>query len=449
MNPLPLRLSPFEQSLWVDDCPAYPWNILFRLQFSGKLQREPLQRALQTVTARHPFFWARIRKRWTQRFRWEPAEHAAEIASPVLHWNEHKVGRRPPLRRLRIEAGESLEVWARDDDSLSEMFVQFSHLATDGVGAVTFFDELLQCYAAVVAGTDAELPERQPHRLQDRGRCGYSRLELLRLVPKLAVGLRGIRQFLGRKPLPLTPHEASPRTDALPPDYPLLLARTFTEAETAALRRRAKQEEATLNDLLTRDLFVTLHAWRRRRGWTTDDWLRLAVPVDMRCPEDAALPAANIVSMVFLDRRPVDAEDPAALLRSLHDEMKLIKDNHLGLIYLLMLGLTDSTPGLMAWLAQRQKFTCSAVFSNLMRPLEHSPLPRDKAGRLRVGPLTLHSFEFYPPVRPYSCAAFGAATYSNRLTLSLNADPRFLSAAEADELLDGLAGQLRATLTAP
>ena len=44
-----LPFTPFEESLYVDDCPAYPWNIPFRLTFDGPLDRTVLDRALAAV----------------------------------------------------------------------------------------------------------------------------------------------------------------------------------------------------------------------------------------------------------------------------------------------------------------------------------------------------------------------------------------------------------------
>jgi len=433
VKPLPLRLTPYEQSLWVDDCPAYPWNILFRLGFAGRLDRAPLEESLRAVAARHPFLRARVRKRWTQRSYWELL---AGDATQPLHWNEHRIGEWPTPRHLQSTGGESLEVWVRSEEAQSEVLLQFNHLAVDGVGASRVIDELLQFYAAAVAGNfSPELPKLEPQRLKRRGMYGYTMLGLLKLAPKLAVGLHGIRQLLGRKPVPLIPHEVPPRDEPLPASYPQLRAHTFTERDTATLRDSAKRAGATMNDLLTSELFLTLHAWRRRRGQIDETWLRLMVPVDMRKPEDATTPAADVVSSIFLDRLPSQADDPAALLRSIHDEMTLMKRNRLGLIYLIALWVTDLVPGLLTWLAKRQKFTCTAGFSNLVRPLENSPLPRDEAGDLHIGTATLRSLEFYPPLRPYTCVVYGAATYAGRLTLALNADPRFLSPSDADELL--------------
>lgn len=448
MNLLPLRLTPFEQSMWVDDHPAYPWNILYRLPFAGKLELAPLQQALEIVVARHPILTAQARKHWTQRTRWEPGVANSAVAPPQLDWNDRDYGTRPPVRRLQPEAGRSLELFVRTREHESELWVHVHHMAADGVGAIRMIHELLQVYDAIVAGRRHDLPPLEPWRLKRRGNNGLSFLGLLRLTPKLCVGLQGIRQFLQRRPVPLVPHEAVPRDQPMPADFPLLRSHTLTATETTALRNRARSAGATLNDLLARDLFLALHGRRRRLGLKDDEWLRLAVPVDMRTPADDALPSANVVSMVFLDRRPSNGVDPAALLRSVHEEMQLIKRNHLELIYLLVLRFTDLLPNVMGWLAAKQKFTCSALLSNLMRPFDDSPLPRDEAGDLRVGTATLRSLEFYPPLRPYMCAAYGAATYAGRLTLALNADPRFLSPTDADELLGDFVAQVKSSLTA-
>ena len=73
----------------------------------------------------------------------------------------------------------------------------------------------------------------------------------------------------------------------------------------------------SINDLLARDLFLAIDRWRRNANVSAgDDWLRMMIPMNMRRPSDALMPAADVVSTVFLDRRPRDFANPGSLLRA-------------------------------------------------------------------------------------------------------------------------------------
>ena len=160
----------------------------------------------------------------------------------------------------------------------------------------------------------------------------------------------------------------------------------------------------------------------------------MLVPVNMRTADDCAMPAANVMSTVFLDRNGAQLRgDATTLLQTVHDEMALIKRNDLGLIYLLSLRVSGIFPGVMERAVHKQKFCSTAILTNILRPLDNLPLPRCD-GRLQVGDVCLDDFEFFAPVRPLTCVSFGISTYAGRLHVGLQADSRFLSASEINEL---------------
>lgn len=430
-----LSFTPFEESLYVDDCPAYPWNILFRLTFDGPLDRAVFDRAQAAVVRRHPLLRAAARRSKLGRFSWVWPDDGSPTSPVRVHWNEHTVGSWPVVRRLPLEQGSTLDIWASEAAGRTEVLLHFQHVAVDGLGAVQVIGDLLLAYDAYSRGASPAWPPLDDAILRRRGTYGYNAIKFLRNLTKLSVGLRGVKQFLARKPVPLLPHEPAVRTMPQPATYPALLTHAFTTADTQSLLAAARASDATLNDLLARDLLLALHQWRERRSTVPDDeWLRLLVPVNMRTPEDQAMPAANVMSTVFLDRDGAQLRgDATALLHSVHDEMALIKRNDLGLIYLLSLRVSGIFPGVMERAVHKQKFCCTAILTNIMRPLETLPLPRCD-GRLQAGPVHLDDLEFFAPVRPLTCASFGIATYAGRLHVSLQADSRFLSASDINEL---------------
>ncbi|MBA4017941.1 MAG: hypothetical protein C0483_12255 [Pirellula sp.] len=430
-----LSFTPFEESLYVDDCPAYPWNILFRLTFDGPLDRALWEKSLAAVAGRHPFLRAKVRRSKLGRFFWLWPDDGHPTAPVAVNWNEHAVGVWPALERLPIEQGRALDTWIADAPGRTEALLHFHHIAVDGLGAEQIIGDLLLAYDALARGVSPAWAQLDEASLRRRGTYGYNVIKFLRNLPKLSVGLRGVKQFLARKPVPLLPHEPAVRTTPLPTTYPAVRTHAFSAAETQALLAAARASGATLNDLLARDLFLALRAWRERRTTVPDDqWLRLLVPVNMRTPDDRTMPAANVMSTIFLDRDGAQLRgDAATLLQTVHDEMTLIKRNDLGLIYLLSLRVSGILPGAIERAARKQKFCNTAILTNILRPLDTLPLPRTD-GRLQVGDVHLDDFEFFAPPRPLTCASFGISTYAGRLHVGLQADSRFLSASDIDEL---------------
>ena len=440
-----LPLTPFEESLLGDDQPAYPWNILQRLRLDGAVDRGRFEQAVLIAWQRHVLLRSRVRRTWLGRYVWESYEATAALLATRLHWNQHEPGRWPRLRRLDLAVGESWEMYVAADGAATEILLHVHHAAVDGLGLTQFVGDLLTAYDALATGVApaSRLAPCEPERLRQRKFYGYSRLEILRLVPKLARGLAGIRQFLGRRPVPLVEHVPADRNATLPDAYPGVQSYTCSVAATNALRARAHSLDVTLNDLLLRDLFIALGAvgtWRQARD---GDWLRIAVPYGMRRSSESDMPAANLVSLVFLDRRAADLVDAELLLAGIRDEMSLIKGCHLGLIYLLSLWATGLVPGLLGRVTRKQKFSSTASFSNIKQTFSSSTLPHDGA-QIVAGGRRLESVETFGPLRPGMCVALLVATYADRLTIGLHADLRFITAAQADDLLQRYAARITA-----
>lgn len=442
--PLPLPLTPFEESMLVDDQAAYPWNMLYRLKFVGGLQQATFLEALRIAVRRQPLLNARVRRTRIGRYVWEAQEF--DPAS-CLHWNEHDFGAWPPIQKLDLAAGATMEVWVRTDAAATEVVLHIHHVCIDGQGSLQLMSDLLFTYDALATGAaqEPQLPRLDTKRL--RQRCGYTIGELIRLSPKLLHGLLGVRQFLGRKTVPLVPHTKAPRDELLPKTYPCTRTYRFSRDETEALVSAARRQGVTVNDLLVRDLFCTVTKWQQSRGDRHDKWLRMVIPYSLRHRPDPAMPGANIVSLVFLDRRQAASEDGEALLHGINDEMNLIKNKRLELIYLLSTALPSWVPGLIGWLAKRQQFTSTIAFVNLVRIFHDLNLRREDE-QILVGDARLEVMEPYAPLRPNTCVAIDAATYAGRLGLSMNVDPRFLTPSDADELLGEFVARVKSTLAA-
>ena len=447
---LPLPLVPFEEYMLLDDRPAYPMDFFFRLRFSGRFDRSTLDSAFDVATARHPLLAAMVR-RGGRRFEWVPA---GEL-SPKVCWATMPPGNTcPPAARIDLTRGSGLRATVLcaagsegrcGGGSTTDLLLQFHHSCCDGIGAFQFIQDLLVGYA-VATQSEGRVTMPCPleeQRLRERGKFGLTRWRLLRMAHRQAVGLLGASQFLFRRPVPVTPHEPEPADGPPPQAFPSAHTRRFDESDTTALRTVARAAGSTVNDLLARDLFLALGDWRTQRSvGSAADWLRLSVPMNLRRKGDENLPAANVVSMVFLDRRLSDFSDPGHLLDGIHGEMQQIKRLQLGLTFVLSLQVCRAVPGGLARMVRADRCDATCVFTNLGHVLTHAPLPR-RGQRIVAGDVVLEDIEFLAPIRPYTCAAFAAFNYAGRLCVTLHYDPRPLTDADAEALLDGFLQRVR------
>ncbi|MCA9119799.1 MAG: chromosome condensation protein [Planctomycetaceae bacterium] len=425
-----LPLTVIEELMFHQDCAAYPYTCFIRLRFSGQLRREDFERAAAQAATRHPMLLAGIEPS-ARRLIWQMNRGQ----TPSIEWRVAPVTDVfPTAGYLELEQG-GLRLIVIEGEGASELLVQFHHACCDGLGIFQFIHDLLVIYSQLQGVAIARaLPTYEPDKLRGRGTFGLTWRKALAMTRKQSVGLLGVRQFLARSPTPLTPHEREPSGAPTPSTYPAACAEHFAAEVNAGLRKVAVQLGVTTNDLLARDLFVAMAEFRRRRKLSTDEWLRLMVPINMRNTADRRLPAANVVSSIFLDRRGTDIDDREALLASIHDEMQLIKDYELGYTFLLSLHVNRLIPGGIRRAASGTRCNATAVFTNLGKLLSRTGLPKD-GDSLVCGDVQLEGIEILAPLTPYTSAAFAAGWLGNRLSLTLHHDPRAIPTGDARELL--------------
>lgn len=431
----PLPLTPFEEYVLRDGTPSHPLDFCYRLSFDGPLDHAAVAAAAGEAFRRHPLLAARVDDRPRLRPRFTPAQapsvttHAAcggdDLPSlPVL---EPAVG---PLARLCI---------IERPGGTSDLLAHFHHVACDGLGALAFLADVCTCLDAVLrnATPGGEAPD--PRGLRSRGRYGLDSWKLLRSLPAQARGLEGVWKFLRHRPAQVACDGA-----ATPCSHSRPLQRAeavFTAGEARALRRAAMEAGVSLNELAAAALFEALRetlpdaSFAHRR-----DVVRLSIPMNMRRPADRRLPAANVVSMVFLDRTPAEIGS-AGLAASLHAEMQLIKRLGLGMTFLFTVAAARRLPGGIARLVADRSTAATALFTNLGRILTR---PADRRGGLvRTGPLSLVAVEPIPPLRRGTAVAVAAAEYGGRLTFLFRTDPLCLDAGATAALRDAFSHHLR------
>ena len=437
----PLPLEPMEQYQLSDDRPTQPSTYYLRLGLEGQFDRRTLEQAVRAAAARHPMLTAVVQGKG-RRTRWV----AAEDQHPEVHWDgdlERDVARTTAPIDLRSQIG--LRVWVCEAEGRTRLWLVLHHACCDGMGAVQFAEDLLAVYAAALEGGTPKLRPLRAERLRDRGIYAGSRLTQWLRWPFEVLCIAGSAEYFLQRPVPLALPDAE-AADGSDPSPRLAAPRhRFTADETEALLSAARQQGATLNDVLLRDLFLAAQDWiDRHRAEEKTGQVRIMVPVNLRTRLHAEMPAANCVCMINVDRRVYRWKDLGKMLRRVSWEMGLIKRWRLGITMLRIIQLVRMITGSLKVLLPVDRCLASCVLSNLGMPLRDSPLA-DADGCIRVGNVELVEVELLPPIRPLTSASFGAASLGGRLTISLLADERVLGPEGGEELLGLYAWRLRQT----
>jgi hypothetical protein len=434
----PLPLTPFEQYMFTDDRPDYPMTFVFTLRFSGRIDREAFEAALAETVSRHPLLRALVDRSGGGVPCWVPAAGQ----EPRLDWADTGVPMTcPGGERIDLTSEPGLRVWVRRGADGADLTMQFHHACCDGVGAMAFMGDLLAAYGARTASGDRRPAPRaiEVHRLSEREHLGPIRTSFLATA-------REALKWAWHRPAPLNPPSPSPPPARGPSPFPGFQCHTLGEEDSRRLHAAAGRQGATLNDLLLRDMFLTIHAWNRRhRSARPPRRLRILMPTNLRTGEDDRLPAANVVTMSFLTRGTRECEDPKRLLEGIRQETNVIKLTRRGIHFLRGLRFLQAIGGLPRLLAGQRCFA-TVVLSNLGEIGEQlgSEFPRE-GGKIVAGNVVLEGMAGSPPIRPKTRAALFIHTYRDRITVSVRCDPSLFTTDDTRELLELYVARLEET----
>lgn len=435
-----LRCSAFEEFMLDQDAPEHPCVICLRLELEGELDGPRLNRALVTVAQRHPLLRAKLESRWGKLWWQIQPDVAAELqvhTCPAPAW--------PTARYFDLmhTVGLQADLFPAESSQPNILFLQIHHALADGLGCLQVVEDLLAEYASPSdRSTQSSSIDTSSIDIVQRNRFGLNVIRILRLIPQQCIGLAGVRQFLMRRPVPLNcgpnDHTESARLTAL--------KHQLTREQSELLKQSAKQYGATLNDYLACLVFEACDALRRdQAAYNQTEWLRMMVPISLRNAQSQPS-ACNVVSCVFLDRTGQQIAHRRELLRSIHDEMELIKRNRLGFVFIFSLWLRkvcrfrSRRSSLVA--AKPRQCQTSMVFSNMGRIFETSRLPITPEGQVQAGQLRLAGLQVLAPVAPLMHAAITTFHYAGRITLSLRYDGRAIGHAHAARLLERIAQRI-------
>ncbi|MBQ3387624.1 MAG: hypothetical protein IJG60_00250 [Thermoguttaceae bacterium] len=416
------RLTPFEEYMFWDETPAFPMSSWQKLRFSGRLDLDLLRESLAAAALRHPLMTARVALVRGKPY-WELRDKEPEIV-PFENAGDEKI---LPMPDIRNASGLKVYYRAYEEEGRERTDLCFAvhHSVSDGVGILGFMEEIFLNYAARKGS--AIPPEAYPEISADSMAERQAPQQTWRRYFKLLTyGIKSTRNMLL--------HDAKPFLPIKKIDYdtpntrPVLYdAFTLSRQETRAYIAEAKKRGWSLNDLLMRDFFVSCGDFERKFVPKLNRWIRVAMPIDMRTRETPPLFAANVVSMVFLDRRPSQITGGEEFGEGIHRETQWIKKTDQGYTLLVNLRSKRNTFGGLKIVLHGRRCWSTTVLSNLGIIFGKTPLPRTEDGRLIVGDTVLDSFCGMPPVRAKTFTGWGVWTYAGRLGLAMRYDERYLS----------------------
>lgn len=430
----PLKLVPFERYMLADSRPAYPMTFVLHVQLAGTPHREAMDRAFQEALQRHPLLTARLARHGLS-WRWVSTDESP----PSLRWSTSLAEPEPAIRPgtwidLRHAAAVAGEIQL-DTDS-AQLVLLFHHAACDGIGAMRFLGDLLAYYALRTA-TTSDRPSLLPIDAANLAYRGVFDVRVPGPVSRRDVLLGTLREgwkVFSRRPLPLQAQRqllARPRSARVN-----LLTTTLPEDVYLRYSAGATALGVTANDLMLRDMFVTVNAWNQQSGRRKRGWLRINVPTSLRGKRDNRMPATNVLGYALVTHHTQECDDPDRLLRTIAAETEAIRRWSLGALFVEALGIGNRLPGLLYTGTRLSRRFSTAVLSNLGDPVRRFRARFPRCGKeIRAGNLTIKSISGAPPIRPGTRAALVLTSYADRLVIGLNADPRWFSTDDATELL--------------
>ncbi len=419
-----------------DDRPSYPMTCGAMFEFDGKLCRAAFEQAVRLASRRHPLFFSRIRQTRRNRWAWVPVD-----TPPQVTWLDAdgatQFAKCTPLD-LRSETG--MRIWVRDIGCQATMHFEFHHACSDGAGGLVFVEDIFAFYAAAVGrGKTAQkpMPRIDPSLLRKRSHFP-SDGGVLTSVQTAFQDAVDAWKIVGRCAMPL-PYREAPRLQAdLEWQQSRFVTRRFGKELLSCLRKTASECDATVNDLLLRDLYLAIDQWNQYCGMVgLNNRLRIVIPVNLRTRSDLKMSAANKFGYIFVTRHEQQLTNPDELLATLTAEAASLRRARYPVRFVRRLAFVKSLRFGFPVIFSPRRCLATAILSNLGDPTRRfrTRFPR-QGGLIQVGNLVMTGFSATTPLRPLTRAGFFFNTYGNELTISARFDPTYFSVADVGTFLD-------------
>lgn len=456
----PLPLTAFERFMLADESSDFPMVFYLQVRLAGVVDRDVMRLAVDDALSRHPLLCCTVQKTW-RGGHWVWA--GDQVTEP--DWDRDRwMGQEPWRQPIDLSNAIGLRVWGEQHADHAIITMQFHHACCDGIGAAQFLEDVAIAYArhhAVSVGQETDLPEMRSvdlELLKTRNDSNGRRVADLpgSIFYRAYIILKYTLRYLCQKKLPFISRfsgENADRQTGLG-----LVSLKLTRAETRGLRSVAKQSNASLNDLLVRELMLLSHRWNRRsaKPKLSLPSLRIPtmcvlVPTSLRGPLDHELPACNVVSYVFMARSVRLMEQPEKLLCSIRDEMQLVHQFQAGWLFIQAIQSLQRLPGMFRLIMRGTRDTCmsTTVLSHMGNMLNgiSSRLPRE-GKTIKMGNLLVEDVCGIPPIRQGTAVAFSTIMANGTLSVSIRCCAGRFSASDVQDVLNAFVQQLRQTASA-
>ena len=450
----PLALVPFETMMVIDDRWDYPMLAELELHFRGHVDWEAWQYAIAGAVVRHPLLYALLDKTMLGGFRWVmPAQENAELSIVILKKHQadsvESAARemRTPINLFKHAGARFL--LAETNEGL-QISICVHHACIDGIGLMQLVEDLLAIYQQQTTKLSEILSLRElvPSRLIKRGVYSIESKGFRRMIKDFIFGLQLAHRFGRDKPDPIATDCGNTEPVGIADDGDNLAAGDFSGL-LRPLRKAAARSGVTLNDLLIRDLFLTIREWNCYQDSSTHDRrYRIMMPCDLRGPEHAKMPAANRMSYSFLSRSESDLASTDDLLDGIRGETEYIRSQNASLYFIRSLQVAHRIPGGMRRVVDAGQCLSTALLSNLGDPTLMFGVPFSRqAGKISVGNLILERIRARPPLRPLTHIGLVVNTYANQLSIGIAYDHLHLSKRDSFKFLRIYRSHLQRTVS--
>ncbi|PAY15231.1 hypothetical protein CKO51_32950 [Rhodopirellula sp. SM50] len=432
----PLYVPPIDWFFLIDDSPEYTMSFFLDLDFSGQLDQDIFQAALEEALARHPLLFCVIELAKKNRLCWVPAPDKV----PPVDWADGDV----PMEfknngyiDIRTETG--LRIWVRQSADSARVTMQFHHSACDGTGGYRFVGDLLGCYMKRLPSCEGkvELGNFDTALLKVR----RSKMRSIRIhdsgFKKLKIAIAEGWNHLSTRTAPLRPPATPPRSFVLPG----MVKQEFSSGDLATLRTAATSQGGTLNDLFLCKMFQAALKWNGPS--TGSRKIRLLVPADMRDGQDFEIPACNMTACTFVTKTIAQIQDEKRLMDLVIQDTLALKNGAPQSAF--VNALTSAMEGTtMQKLLKYGGCLATGVFSNAGDPSRRftGRLPKQR-GKIACDEFTLEAITGVPPLRKHTRSTLSSSIYGRKLSFSLRCDPYLFGESDTKELLELFCDQLR------
>lgn len=452
----PLPLSSFEDYMLSDDRSSHPMIIVMLVDVRGSLNEQEFRESVRETVQVHPLLRCRI-ENLRGRNVWIPVlEPADPVTWEVLPPGEDQ-RRFPEACPLDIRAGQGIRIQVYRSEHSARVALELHHSCCDGIAAVQLVGEIFARYGQKTATSgvvrpefdepDALLLQRRADFQTGKAEPGQPQRSLFQLCGK-------IRRLLLRRVSRLADSRQLAQCEAPGSVFvahrQAIFFRTLNRDVYRAIRGVVIRQKVTFNDLLLREMLLQIRDWNAKAGLASPrSWIRIAVPISMRSPVHAAMPACNLVSYALVTHRMQECDHPELLLKTIHEKTAGLLSRREGLIALRLFGFLRKIPGALKCFLSHRSCASSLVLANVgeVRRRFRGRFPQSD-GRWIAGNVVLQRISGVSPVRPNTLVALAVAEYAGEVTLSLKTDGTVLSRDDSERFLDEFLARLLSRIPA-